>query len=159
MFLQWWKQRYNFWIDSHMYYFSFFSGLMITSGSIHYVLSLLNITTNIRDVCVFLAPLFSGFTAIATYLLTKELWSQGAGLFAAGFICIVPGYISRYVKTRDSYSQLHNLWKSFSKVAPVHFVNLNLGNGVIRKFDITIIYLSLEQISLEKKLFLENVLH
>jgi dolichyl-diphosphooligosaccharide--protein glycosyltransferase len=74
---------------------------MITSGSIHYVLSLLNITTNIRDVCVFLAPLFSGFTAIATYLLTKELWSQGAGLFAAGFICIVPGSISRYVKTRD----------------------------------------------------------
>ena len=83
-----------------MYHFSFFPGLMITSGSIHYVLSLLNITTNIRDVCVFLAPLFSGFTAIATYLLTKELWSQGAGLFAAGFICIVPGYISRYVKTK-----------------------------------------------------------
>ena len=80
--------------------FPFFPGLMITSGSIHYVLSLLNITTNIRDVCVFLAPLFSGFTAIATYLLTKELWSQGAGLFAAGFICIVPGYISRYVKTK-----------------------------------------------------------
>merc|ERR1719266_557759 len=74
-----------------------YPGLMITSGSIHYVLSLLNITTNIRDVCVFLAPLFSGFTAIATYLLTKELWSQGAGLFAAGFICIVPGYISRSV--------------------------------------------------------------
>merc|ERR1711936_556506 len=74
-----------------------YPGLMITSGSIHYVLSLLNITTNIRDVCVFLAPLFSGLTAIATYLLTKELWSQGAGLFAAGFICIVPGYISRSV--------------------------------------------------------------
>jgi len=74
-----------------------YPGLMITSGSIHYVLSLLNIPTNIRDVCVFLAPLFSGLTAIATYLLTKELWSQGAGLFAAGFICIVPGYISRSV--------------------------------------------------------------
>ena len=74
-----------------------YPGLMITSGSIHYVLSLLNIPTAIRDVCVFLAPLFSGLTAIATYLLTKELWSQGAGLFAAGFICIVPGYISRSV--------------------------------------------------------------
>ena len=49
---------------------------MITSGSIHYVLSLLNIPVNIRDVCVFLAPLFSGLTAISTYLLTKELWSQ-----------------------------------------------------------------------------------
>merc|ERR1719225_2053423 len=74
-----------------------YPGLMVTSGSIHYVLSLLNIPTNIRDVCVFLAPLFSGLTAIATYFLTKELWSQGAGLFAAGFIAIVPGYISRSV--------------------------------------------------------------
>ncbi|CAB4053934.1 STT3 [Lepeophtheirus salmonis] len=48
-------------------------------------------------VCVFLAPLFSGLTAISTYLLTQELWSQGAGLFAACFISIVPGYISRSV--------------------------------------------------------------
>merc|ERR1712226_650669 len=74
-----------------------YPGLVITSGTIHYVLASLNIPTNIRDVCVFLAPLFSGLTAIATYFLTKELWSQGAGLFAAGFIAIVPGYISRSV--------------------------------------------------------------
>jgi len=74
-----------------------YPGLMITSGSIHYVLSLLNIPVHIRDVCVFLAPLFSGLTAISTYFLTKELWSQGAGLFAACFIAIVPGYISRSV--------------------------------------------------------------
>merc|ERR1711953_1177192 len=74
-----------------------YPGLMLTSGSIHYILSLLNIPVHIRDICVFLAPLFSGLTAISTYFLTKELWSQGAGLFAAGFICIVPGYISRSV--------------------------------------------------------------
>jgi len=74
-----------------------YPGLMITSGSIHYVLSLLNIPVHIRDVCVFLAPLFSGLTAISTYFLTKELWSEGAGLFAACFIAIVPGYISRSV--------------------------------------------------------------
>merc|ERR1712227_749259 len=74
-----------------------YPGLMITSGSIHYMLSLLNIPVHIRDVCVFLAPLFSGLTAISTYFLTKELWSQGAGLFAACFIAIVPGYISRSV--------------------------------------------------------------
>uniref|UniRef100_A0A0K2UIT8 dolichyl-diphosphooligosaccharide--protein glycotransferase n=2 Tax=Lepeophtheirus salmonis TaxID=72036 RepID=A0A0K2UIT8_LEPSM len=74
-----------------------YPGLMITSGSIHYFLQSLNIPTNIRDVCVFLAPLFSGLTAISTYLLTQELWSQGAGLFAACFISIVPGYISRSV--------------------------------------------------------------
>jgi len=74
-----------------------YPGLMITSGSIHYVLSLLNIPIHIRDVCVFLAPLFSGLTAISTYFLTKELWNEGAGLFAACFIAIVPGYISRSV--------------------------------------------------------------
>lgn len=39
----------------------------------------------------------SGFTAVSTYLLTKELWSAGAGLFSACFIAIVPGYISRSV--------------------------------------------------------------
>ena len=71
---------------------------MLTSGSIHYILSVLNIPVHIRDICVFLAPLFSGLTAISTYFLTKELWSQGAGLFAACFIAIVPGYISRWVK-------------------------------------------------------------
>ena len=40
---------------------------------------------------------FSGLTAISTYLLTKEIWSSGAGLFAACFIAVVPGYISRSV--------------------------------------------------------------
>ena len=43
------------------------------------------------------AGLYSGLTAISTYFLTKELWSAGAGLFAACFIAIVPGYISRSV--------------------------------------------------------------
>ncbi|KAI1721475.1 oligosaccharyl transferase STT3 subunit domain-containing protein [Ditylenchus destructor] len=70
-----------------------YPGLMVTSGAIHYVLSSLNITVHIRDVCVFLAPTFSGLTAIATYFLTKELWSAGAGLFAACFIAISPGYV------------------------------------------------------------------
>lgn len=65
-----------------------FPGLMIVSGSIHYVLQLLNISVHIRDICVFLAPIFSGLTAIATYLLTKELWNEAAGLFAACFVAI-----------------------------------------------------------------------
>jgi len=71
-----------------------YPGLMLTSGLIHYLLSWLNIAVHIRDICVFLAPTFSGLTAIATYLLTKELWSAGAGLFAACFIAISPGYTS-----------------------------------------------------------------
>ncbi|XP_063049646.1 dolichyl-diphosphooligosaccharide--protein glycosyltransferase subunit STT3B-like [Engraulis encrasicolus] len=74
-----------------------YPGLMVTAGLIHYVLSLLHITVHIRDVCVFLAPVFSGLTAVSSFLLTKELWNQGAGLLAACFIAIVPGYISRSV--------------------------------------------------------------
>ncbi|CAK9807995.1 Dolichyl-diphosphooligosaccharide--protein glycosyltransferase subunit STT3B [Anthophora plagiata] len=97
---------YNFlnWFDERAWYplgrivgGTVYPGLMITSGSIHYILHSLNIPVHIRDICVFLAPVFSGLTAISTYLLTKEIWSAGAGLFAACFIAIVPGYISRSV--------------------------------------------------------------
>ncbi|PWA15205.1 hypothetical protein CCH79_00008651 [Gambusia affinis] len=77
--------------------FKVYPGLMVTAGLIHYVLNLLHVTVHIRDVCVFLAPVFSGLTAISTFLLTRELWNQGAGLLAACFIAIVPGYISRSV--------------------------------------------------------------
>lgn len=70
---------------------------MVTSGLIHWVLDAINFHVHIRDICVFLAPTFSGLTAIATYFLTKELWSTGAGLFAACFIAITPGYTSRSV--------------------------------------------------------------
>ncbi|KAI5633040.1 oligosaccharyl transferase STT3 subunit domain-containing protein [Phthorimaea operculella] len=97
---------YNFlnWFDERAWYplgrivgGTVYPGLMITSGTIHWILHTLNIPVHIRDICVFLAPVFSGLTAIATYLLTSELWSRGAGLFAACFIAIVPGYSSRSV--------------------------------------------------------------
>jgi dolichyl-diphosphooligosaccharide--protein glycosyltransferase len=88
---------YNFlnWFDERAWYplgrivgGTVYPGLMITSGGIHWILHSLNIPIHIREICVFLAPFFSGLTAIATYLLTKELWSQGAGLFAAAFIAV-----------------------------------------------------------------------
>lgn len=97
---------YNFlnWFDERAWYplgrivgGTVYPGLMITSGTIHWILHTLNIPIHIRDICVFLAPVFSGLTAIATYLLTSELWSRGAGLFAACFIAIIPGYSSRSV--------------------------------------------------------------
>ena len=46
---------------------------MVTSLFIHRILTALNVTIDIREVCVFLAPLFSSFTVIVTYLLTKEV--------------------------------------------------------------------------------------
>ena len=50
-----------------------FLGLMITSAALYHVLHFFHVTIDIRNVCVFLAPLFSSFTALVTYHLTKEL--------------------------------------------------------------------------------------
>lgn len=51
---------------------------MITSAAIYHVLHFFHVTIDIRNVCVFLAPLFSSFTTIVTYHLTKELKVSGA---------------------------------------------------------------------------------
>ena len=45
----------------------------------------------------FSLSLSSGFTSVAAFLLTREVWNARAGLLAACFIAIVPGYISRSV--------------------------------------------------------------
>lgn len=74
-----------------------YPGLMFTSGAIHWILAKINYPVDIRNVCVLLAPGFSGLTAFATYLFTKELKDESAGLLAAAFIGIAPGYISRSV--------------------------------------------------------------
>lgn len=58
---------YNFlnWFDERAWYplgrivgGTVYPGLMLTSGAIHYVLHALNIPVHIRDICVFLAPIF-----------------------------------------------------------------------------------------------------
>ncbi|KIW48404.1 uncharacterized protein PV06_00992 [Exophiala oligosperma] len=75
-----------------------YPGLMVTSGVIYHLLRLLSIPVDIRNICVLLAPGFSGFTALAMYLLTSEMSSSpSAGLLAAAFMGISPGYISRSV--------------------------------------------------------------
>lgn len=71
---------------------------MVTSGVIYHLLRLLAIPVDIRNICVLLAPGFSGLTALAMYLLTSEMSSSpSAGLMAAAFMGITPGYISRSV--------------------------------------------------------------
>ncbi|GFZ51010.1 dolichyl-diphosphooligosaccharide-protein glycotransferase [Saitozyma sp. JCM 24511] len=74
-----------------------YPGLMVTSGLIWNFLHLINMPVDIRNVCVMLAPAFAGLTAVATYLFTTEMGSPSAGLLAAAFIGIAPGYISRSV--------------------------------------------------------------
>jgi hypothetical protein len=71
---------------------------MVTSGAIYHILRFLTLPVDIRNICVLLAPGFSGLTAFATYLLTNEMvTSPSAGLLAAAFMGITPGYISRSV--------------------------------------------------------------
>lgn len=75
-----------------------YPGLMVTSGAIYHALRALTIPVDIRNVCVMLAPAFSGLTAYSAYLLTNEMTtSSSAGLLAAIFMGITPGYISRSV--------------------------------------------------------------
>merc|ERR1712038_1932954 len=97
---------YNFhnWFDDRAWYplgriigGTIYPGLMITASFFYHIFNMINVTIDVREVCVFLAPAFSALTAIITYLLTSELYSTGAGLCAAGMIAIVPGYISRSV--------------------------------------------------------------
>ncbi|POR31988.1 Dolichyl-diphosphooligosaccharide--protein glycosyltransferase subunit stt3 [Tolypocladium paradoxum] len=75
-----------------------YPGLMVTSGVIYHALQALTVPVDIRNICVLLAPAFSGLTAYAAYLLTNEMTtSPSAGLLAAVFMGIAPGYISRSV--------------------------------------------------------------
>ena len=75
-----------------------YPGLMVTSGVIYHLLRFLTFPVDIRNICVLLAPGFSGLTALAAYLLTSEMSdSPSAGLLAAIFMGISPGYISRSV--------------------------------------------------------------
>jgi len=75
-----------------------FPGIMLTSSMIKWALDFLAFPMDIRNVCVFLAPVWAGFTAISTYGLAKECTNRvETGLLAALFISIVPSYISRSV--------------------------------------------------------------
>ena len=73
---------YNFhnWFDDRAWYplgriigGTIYPGLMVTSALLYHVLHFLNVTIQIRNVCVFLAPFFSSLTVIVTFHLTKEL--------------------------------------------------------------------------------------
>ncbi|KAJ8275624.1 hypothetical protein COCON_G00073760 [Conger conger] len=96
--------KFHNWFDDRAWYplgriigGTIYPGLMITSALLYHTLHFFHITIDIRNVCVFLAPLFSSFTVIVTYHFTRELKDAGAGLLAAAMIAVVPGYISRSV--------------------------------------------------------------
>ncbi len=75
-----------------------YPGLMLTAAVLYWIFNFINVTINIRNMCVFIAPIFSANAAISSYLLTTEVTKRSsAGLLAAAFTAIVPSYISRSV--------------------------------------------------------------
>ncbi|KAH3744959.1 oligosaccharyl transferase, STT3 subunit [Pelomyxa schiedti] len=97
---------YNFlnWFDDTTWYplgrivgGTIYPGLMFTAALVHNFLHALHLPVDIRNVCVLLAPWFASNTAMVAYFLTKEVWDDKAGLLAAVFVAIVPGYTSRSV--------------------------------------------------------------
>jgi dolichyl-diphosphooligosaccharide--protein glycosyltransferase len=74
-----------------------YPGLMLTAGLIHKILNYINLPVDVRNVCVFFAPVFSALTAYSAYLFTSELKDTTSGLLAAIFLGVAPGYISRSV--------------------------------------------------------------
>ncbi|OAF72164.1 hypothetical protein A3Q56_00043 [Intoshia linei] len=74
-----------------------YPGIMLTSVFVFKIFNFINFPIHIRDICVFLAPFFSGCTGVAVYAFSKELFDTKVALFATFFITIAPGYISRSV--------------------------------------------------------------
>lgn len=84
---------------------------MVTSAIIHKILRLINLPVDIRNVCVLLAPGFSGLTALATYLFTREMNGDGAGLLAAAFIGIAPGMRHFYLVVLMGQDIFREVWQ------------------------------------------------
>src|ERR1700712_5151152 len=71
---------------------------MTTAAFIKWTGDLMSFPMEIRNVCVFLAPVFAGITSVSTYFFTKECTNRAeTGLLAALFMSIVPSYVSRSV--------------------------------------------------------------
>ncbi|PRT57026.1 Dolichyl-diphosphooligosaccharide--protein glycosyltransferase subunit stt3 [Wickerhamiella sorbophila] len=92
------------WFDNRTWYplgrvtgGTLYPGLMVTSNVVHTMLSKIGIPLDIRNVCVLFAPAFSGLTAYMAYLFGCELKDETAGLLAAIFLGMAPGYTSRSV--------------------------------------------------------------
>lgn len=71
---------------------------MVTSAAIKWTATFIGFPIHIRNVCVFIGPIFATFTAVSTFMFAKECTNRiDTGLFAALFISIVPSYMSRSV--------------------------------------------------------------
>mmetsp|Transcript_9144 Transcript_9144/g.13521 ORF Transcript_9144/g.13521 Transcript_9144/m.13521 type:complete len:697 (+) Transcript_9144:25-2115(+) len=95
---------FNNWFDDFSWYpigrivgGTVYPGIQFTAALIWYLTRLVNLTIDIRNICVLCAPFFASNTAISMFFLGKEIGGSSVGLLASIMIAIVPGYISRSV--------------------------------------------------------------
>jgi dolichyl-diphosphooligosaccharide--protein glycosyltransferase len=125
-----------------------YPGLMVTAGFVYNILNALNITVNIRNICVLLAPWFSSNTALgewnrmsikrrthiiffalwfaATYFLVKQVKNTSSALLAAAFIAIVPSYMSRSVAGSYDNEVCLSLFKK-AEISPIFLFAIEKG--------------------------------
>ena len=109
-----WKAFLN-WKDDQVWYplgrlvgITVYPGMLVTVALGHWLLNkVLAFPVDLKNICVFTGPFFSAFTALSTYHLTRELGGKsGAGLLAAAFMSVIPGYISRSVAGSFDYEAI-----------------------------------------------------
>ncbi|KAF9808180.1 hypothetical protein SFRURICE_017332, partial [Spodoptera frugiperda] len=138
---------YNFlnWFDERAWYplgrivgGTVYPGLMITSGTIHWILHTLNIPIHIRDICVFLAPVFSSRSVAGSYD------NEGIAIFALQFTyylwlkSLKNGSVFWSICTALSYFYMVSAWGGYVfiiNLIPLHvFLLLIMGRFSQRLF-------------------------
>eukprot|EP00659_Diplonema_papillatum_P016252 gene16252-24910_t len=69
-----------------------YPGLMVTSMIFSKILHFFNFPVDTRIICVFLAPVFSGVTAMVAYWFTAEIWNTGEHMAAAAVFFFLQAY-------------------------------------------------------------------
>lgn len=108
-----WRAFLN-WFDEKAWYplgravgVTVYPGMMLTAALADLILNkALAMDIELKNICVFMAPAFSALTALMAYKLGAMVKDDLAGLLAAGFIALVPGYISRSVAGSYDYEAI-----------------------------------------------------
>lgn len=85
----------------------------MTVWAMHFILhNILMLPVDVKDICVFTAPIFAALTTVSTYLLGVEVSGKySAGLIAAVLMAVMPSYLGRYALSNIDQWQAHSTTK------------------------------------------------
>ena len=71
------------------------SGLMWTAAIIYKMINFIGFPITVKEACVYTPVIFSVFTVLLTYCITKRMWTKHAALISALLVAVAPGYMAR----------------------------------------------------------------